>query len=35
MAMFLRFNSGYFVIMITSVVLYDFFGGQWVILPLA
>lgn len=33
--MFFWFNAGYFVIMITSVVLYDLFGGTFVILPLA
>src|ERR1700722_15275927 len=32
---FFWFNTGYFVIMIASVVLYDFLGGLWVILPLA
>jgi hypothetical protein len=32
---FFWFNTGYFVIMITSVVLYDLRGGDWVILPLA
>ncbi len=32
---FFWFNSGYFVIMIASVVAYDFLGGGWVILPLA
>lgn len=32
---FFWFNTGYFVIMITSVVLYDLCGGDWVILPLA
>jgi len=29
------FNTGYFLIMIASVVAYDFLGGSWVILPLA
>ena len=29
------FNSAYFVVMIASVVLYDFRGGAWMILPLA
>jgi hypothetical protein len=33
--MFFWFNTGYFVVMITSVVLYDLFGGAFVILPLA
>lgn len=32
---FFWFNASYFVIMIASVVLYDFLGGKWVILPLA
>jgi hypothetical protein len=32
---FFWFNAGYFVIMIASVVLYDFLGGKWVILPSA
>ncbi len=32
---FFWFNTGYFVIMIASVVLYDLLGGDWVILPLA
>ena len=32
---FFWFNAGYFTIMIVSVVLYDFLGGKWVILPLA
>ena len=32
---FFWFNTGYFVIMISSVVLYDIFGGSFVILPLA
>jgi hypothetical protein len=32
---FFWFNAGYFGIMIASVVCYDFFGGAWVILPLA
>jgi hypothetical protein len=32
---FFWFNTGYFVIMITSVILYDLRGGDWVILPLA
>jgi hypothetical protein len=29
------FNTGYFVIMIGSVVAYDFRGGNWLMLPLA
>jgi hypothetical protein len=29
------FNTGYFVIMIASVVAYDLRGGSWLILPLA
>ncbi len=33
--MFFWFNTGYFVVMIASVVLYDLWGGDWVILPLA
>jgi len=32
---FFWFNTGYFVIMIASVILYDLRGGDWVILPLA
>jgi Protein of unknown function with HXXEE motif len=32
---FFWFNTGYFVIMIASVILYDFLGGAWLILPLA
>jgi len=32
---FFWFNSGYFLIMIASVVAYDFLSGLWVILPLA
>jgi hypothetical protein len=32
---FFWFNSGYFAIMIASVVLYDLRGGGWIILPLA
>lgn len=32
---FFWFNAGYFVLMITSVVVYDFLGGWWLILPLA
>lgn len=32
---FFWFNTGYFIIMIASVLLYDFLGGRWVILPLA
>ena len=32
---FFWFNAGYFVIMIASVVAYDWMGGAWVILPLA
>ena len=33
--MFFWFNAGYFVVMIASVVLYDLFGGAFLILPLA
>jgi len=29
------FNTGYFVIMIASVVVYDLRGGSWLIFPLA
>jgi hypothetical protein len=32
---FFWFNTGYFVLMIGSVVSYDFLGGAWMILPLA
>jgi len=32
---FFWFNTGYFVVMISSIVCYDFLGGAWVILPLA
>jgi hypothetical protein len=32
---FFWFNTGYFALMITSVVLYDLLGGEWLILPLA
>ena len=32
---FFWFNTGYFVIMIASVVAYDWMGGHWVVLPLA
>ena len=32
---FFWFNTGYFAVMISSVVLYDLRGGQWLILPLA
>jgi hypothetical protein len=32
---FFWFNTGYFVIMIASVVAYDLRGGSWIILPLA
>jgi hypothetical protein len=32
---FFWFNAGYFLMMIASVVAYDFFGGVWLILPLA
>jgi hypothetical protein len=32
---FFWFNTGYFVIMIASVVAYDLRGGSWLILPLA
>lgn len=32
---FFWFNTGYFILMIASVVLYDFLGGAWLILPLA
>lgn len=32
---FFWFNAAYFVIMIASVVLYDFLLGFWIILPLA
>ena len=34
-AKFFWFNTGYFVIMIASVVAYDFRRGAWLILPLA
>ena len=32
---FFWFNAGYFVVMISSIVLYDFHGSVWKILPLA
>lgn len=32
---FFWFNTGYFSVMIASVVLYDLRGGGWLILPLA
>ena len=32
---FFWFNAGYFLVMIASVLLYDFLGGAWLILPLA
>jgi hypothetical protein len=32
---FFWFNTAYFIIMIASVVAYDFLGGAWLILPLA
>jgi hypothetical protein len=32
---FFWFNTGYFMVMIASVILYDFLGGAWLILPLA
>ena len=32
---FFWFNTGYFAIMIASVVVYDLRGGSWIILPLA
>jgi hypothetical protein len=32
---FFWFNTGYFALMIASIVVYDFIGGAWVILPLA
>ena len=32
---FFWFNTAYFVVMISSVVLYVFRGGNWLILPLA
>jgi Protein of unknown function with HXXEE motif len=32
---FFWFNAGYFAVMIASVVIYDFRGGAWAILPLA
>jgi hypothetical protein len=32
---FFWFNTGYFVIMIASVVAHDLRGGGWIILPLA
>jgi hypothetical protein len=32
---FFWFNTAYFVVMIASVVLYDFLRGAWLILPLA
>jgi hypothetical protein len=33
--MFFWFNTGYFIVMIASVILYDLFGGAFLILPLA
>jgi hypothetical protein len=32
---FFWFNAAYFVVMISSVVLYDLLSGNWLILPLA
>jgi len=32
---FFWFNTGYFAVMIASVICFDFLGGAWVILPLA
>lgn len=32
---FFWFNTGYFAVMIASVLAYDFMGGAWLILPLA
>jgi Protein of unknown function with HXXEE motif len=32
---FFWFNTAYFLVMIASVVLYDFLRGNWLILPLA
>lgn len=32
---FFWFNTAYFLVMIASVVAYDFLGGMWVIFPLA
>src|SRR6516225_6030581 len=32
---FFWFNAAYFVVMIASIILYDFRGGAWMILPLA
>ena len=32
---FFWFNAGYFLVMIASVLLYDYLGGAWLILPLA
>lgn len=32
---FFWFNAAFFVVMIASVVLYDFRGGAWIVLPLA
>jgi hypothetical protein len=32
---FFWINTGYFLIMIASIVAYDFLGGLWVVLPLA
>ena len=32
---FFWFNTGYFVVMVASVIAYDISGGAWVILPLA
>jgi len=31
---FFGFNTGYFVIMIASILAYDFMGEGWLILPL-
>lgn len=32
---FFWFNTGYFIVIIASILLYDFLGGAWVIFPLA
>jgi len=32
---FFWFNTGYFITMIASVVIFDLHGGAWVVLPLA
>lgn len=32
---FFWFNTGYFAIMISSMVAYDIPGGAWLVLPLA